>query len=183
MSTDCTVIATKAVYKALAQAELVYGCKFPIGEILFNLKGRAAGQVRYPVNGFVRSLPEMRFNFELLKENLDDFVREVIPHECSHLVVYRLYTLKKLNTRGRPKPHGLEWKSVMRDVYDLQPRVTHSFNVKKAESQKFTYLCGCSGKTHHLSVIRHNKVRRQVSNYLCRSCGQVLEHQTVNIMQ
>ena len=175
MSNDLHQIATDTVYKALAKASSFYGCDFPVGDILLNLKGRAAGQVRYPVNRRNHALPEIRLNLELMKDNLNAFIQEVIPHECAHLVVYRLYSLKKLNTRARPKPHGKEWKAVMLNVYSLQPTVTHSFEIKANVSKKFEYYCGCDNKTHHLTIIRHNKIRRQVANYMCRRCGQALQ--------
>ena len=178
---ETTIIA--AVHDALAQAEKFYACKFPIGKILFNLKGRAAGQVRFPVNSFQGALPEMRFNLLLLNENFDEFLKEVVPHECAHLVVYRLYSLKALKLRSRPKPHGIEWKSVMHNVYGLKPRVTHSFDVQKLDTKRFNYCCGCDDKTHHLSLIRHNKIQRQVSNYLCRGCGEALKPFQVSVEQ
>lgn len=176
LSNDLLQIASDAVYNALAKAESIYECEFPVGDIRLNLKGRAAGQVRYPASGWRHALPEVRLNLELMKENLNAFIQEVIPHECAHLVVYRLYNLKKLNTKVRPKPHGKEWQAVMLNVYSLQPTVTHSFDVKKNDTQKFQYRCACIDKAHHLSIIRHNKIRRQVANYLCRACGQALKY-------
>lgn len=178
LTNDLLQIACDAVYNALAKAESIYGCEFPVGDILFNLKGRSAGQVRYPASCRNHALPEIRLNLELMKDNLNAFIQEVIPHECAHLVVYRLYSLKKLNTRARPKPHGKEWKAVMLNVYALQPVVTHSFEIKASASKKFQYYCGCDNKTHHLTVIRHNKIRRQVANYMCRHCGQALQEST-----
>lgn len=165
---------TEAVYRALAQAEDVYRCHFPIGNILFNLRGRSAGQVRYPVTHKRGILPEMRFNPQLLLENADTFIREVVPHECAHLVVYHLYASRKTKEGHKPKPHGKEWKSVMLDVYGVEPRVTHSFDVKRVESKKFNYACACDNKIHRLSVIRHNKILRKTARYSCRVCGETL---------
>lgn len=171
---DFFQIATQRVYTCLAKAEAFYQCTFPVGDVLFNLRGRAAGQVRFPINSKKSSLPEVRFNPVLLKNYGEEFITEVVPHECAHLVVYRLFQLKKYKSKMKPKPHGSEWKFVMQELYGVKPRVTHTFDVKGATIKRFPYSCACEGKTHQLTVIRHNKVLKQASNYLCKSCGEKL---------
>jgi SprT protein len=167
-------IAKDSVYSCLVKAEKYYQCTFPLGEVLFNLRGRAAGQVRFPINSKKDDLPEIRFNPYLLNIYGEEFINEVVPHECAHLVVYRLYQLKKYKSKIKPKPHGAEWKFVMQEIYGLKPRVTHTFEVKVSTMKRFPYSCACHGKIHQLTVIRHNKVIKQASNYLCRRCGEKL---------
>ncbi len=172
--TDYSQIAINRVYSSLAKAENYYQCSFPVGEVLFNLRGRAAGQVRFPIASKKNVLPEIRFNQYLLNTYREEFINEVVPHECAHLVVYRLFQLKKYKSRIKPKPHGSEWQFVMQEIYGLKPRVTHTFEVKGATMNRFPYSCACDGKVHQLTVIRHNKVLKQRSNYLCKYCGEKL---------
>lgn len=164
------------VYSCLYQAEQFYGAEFPVSAISFDLKGRAAGQVRFPVNKqlFSRNLPLIRFNADLLKQNAEPFISEVVPHECAHVIVYHRYTQKFALKKHRPKPHGIEWQTVMRDVFNLEPRVTHNFALQTSKARLFNYQCSCEQKIHQVSVIRHNKMKRGVTRYLCRACGSPL---------
>lgn len=164
-----------------------YDCSFPVGEVNFNLRGRAAGQVRFPIIqtkkrytlfGQVQeasSLPEIRFNPTILNLYKEEFIQEVVPHECAHLVVFRLFQLKKLPSKQKPKPHGREWQSVMRELYGVEPRVTHQYEVKTSAIKRYSYCCACVDKVHQLTVIRHNKIRRNLSQYKCRRCGEILK--------
>ena len=43
-------------------------------EVLFDLRGQAAGQANYRAN-------RLRFNYELLKNYKDEFVDQTVPHE------------------------------------------------------------------------------------------------------
>ena len=81
-------------------------------------------------------LQQNRLNFHpiLYKENSEVFIREVVPHEVSHLLVWILF--------GRVQPHGKEWQSVMRGVFDCSPSATHQFDVKRV-SRSFSYKCDC----------------------------------------
>jgi len=171
---DYSQITEDYVYSSLAKAEDFYKCTFPLGEVLFNLRGRAAGQVRFPIHSQKVDLPEIRFNPHLLNIYGEEFINEVVPHECAHLVVYRLYQLKKYKSKIKPKPHGTEWQFVMQEIYGLKPKVTHTFEVKASTMKRFPYSCACDGKLHQLTIIRHNKVLKQASNYLCRRCGEKL---------
>jgi len=173
-TTDYSRIAIDHVYASLAKAESYYQCTFPVGEILFNLRGRAAGQVRFPLKSSKNNLPEIRFNPHILSSYREEFIKEVVPHECAHLVVYRLFQLKKYKSKVKPKPHGSEWKFVMQEIYGLKPRVTHTFELEASAMKRFPYVCSCEGKVHQLTVIRHNKVLKQSSNYLCKRCGEKL---------
>lgn len=165
-------MAEEAVKLALEEAEKFYNQLFRLKRVSFSLKGRAAGQVRFPLNK--KDLPEIRLNAAILEKNPEQFLKEVIPHECAHLVVYQLYISKGRSLSVRPKPHGKEWQSVMRKVYGLEPKVTHNFEIEKSKRKSFSYICACEDKIHQLSIIRHNKVLKNRSNYLCRKCGVVL---------
>ena len=165
-----------AVFACLAEAGKYYQQSFPIGNIRFDLKGRSAGQVRFPFaqKSSSENLPVLRFNAALLEQNRDAFIEEVVPHECAHIVVYHLFHQSGRLKKYRPKPHGIEWQTVMRDVFKLDARVTHNFTVATAPSKVFLYKCACDGKQHQLSLIRHNKMTRGAVRYLCKRCGDQL---------
>jgi SprT protein len=123
---------------------------------------------------FGSTLPLMRFNKVLLESYAEDFINEVVPHECAHVVVYHLNRSAFHSGSKRPKPHGIEWQSVMRDVYRLEPKVTHNFALTSSESRQYSYVCGCVQRIHRISIIRHNKIKRGRARYLCKGCGDAL---------
>lgn len=143
-----------------------FGINAPHADILFNLRGRSAGQLRFNKTGRQRDFC-LRFNGSLLDQNRSDFFNEVIPHEVAHLFAYIVYGTKI-------KPHGKEWRDIMATVFGLAGRVTHNFDVPPQTRKLFNYACGCEGKAHELTAIRHNRVRQNKANYRCRVCAEVL---------
>jgi SprT protein len=104
----------------------------------------------------------LQFNASLLRANQEHFLLQTVGHEVAHLVVWA-------RTRMRVKPHGAEWKAVMR-VFGLETRATHDYDVsmlRRARSP-FVYRCGCPGDIH-LGSLRHKRVARGVT-YFCRRC-------------
>ncbi len=156
------------VKECLSLAEDQYQRKFDYRAVHVNIRGRAAGQIRYENPSVSNVLPLLRFNPYLLERYKESFVEQVVPHECAHLVAYALYGIKI-------KPHGAEWKSLMRDLYNQTPAVTHHFDMPQKARKTFAYQCACPGLDHSLSVIRHNKILRQKARYLCKNCGSALE--------
>ncbi|WP_416886485.1 SprT family zinc-dependent metalloprotease [Marinospirillum sp.] len=137
-------------------AETYYLRAFPRPEVTLNLRGRSAGVAEGHLN-------RLRFNQQLLLENRQDFIRQVVPHEVAHLLSWQLYG-------RRIQPHGHEWRSVMEGVFKQPAHRTHTFDVRQAARQEFIYHCACADREHHLTVRRHNKIRRG-QGYLCRLCG------------
>lgn len=155
------------VDQSLAVATQYFHKEFSCEQVSFDLKGRAAGQlVRSKSRCFGGRTERLRFNSYLLEAYGDEFIDQVVPHECAHLVAYRVYG-------SQIKPHGAQWRYVMSEVFGLEPSVTHSFEVQVARRLKrFDYRCECHGKLHQLSSIRHNKVIRGKANYICKECRQ-----------
>lgn len=159
---------TRKVDACLALAERAFNQSFPYQNIRYDLRGKAAGQLVMSRRAFRRTKPEFRFNKAMLERYGQEFIDQVVPHECAHLVAFSVYGTQI-------KPHGREWKSVMREVYGLEPAVTHQFEVQSARDiKRYSYACACEGKEHALSSIRHNKVVKGTANYLCKSCQQLL---------
>ena len=104
----------------------------------------------------------MNFHPLLFKDNIDAFLSDVVPHEVSHLLVWVLF--------GRVQPHGKEWQSIMRSVFNCTPNATHQFDVKRV-ARIFHYVCDCD--TYALSTRRHNNILKG-AQYKCRKCQALL---------
>ncbi len=148
---------TRRVSECISHANLTLGTDFAVPAIRFDIRGKTAGMA-------LLQRWQLRFNPVLLAENPDAFIEEVVPHEVSHLIVFARF--------GRVRPHGKEWQAVMSQVFDVQPKTTHSFDIKSVEGKTFPYHCQCD--VIPLSVRRHNKVQRQQVQYMCRRCKQPL---------
>lgn len=135
-------------------------------EIRFDLRGTAAGQVRMRSGSAL-----IRYNTALLNLHPTQFIAETVPHEVAHVVAFTKHG-------GRIRPHGGEWQAVMRH-FGVEPSRCHRFDVSRLRTrslQRFLYRCGCG--SHEISSIRHNRIRRQGTVYLCRRCRQPLRHET-----
>ena len=154
-----------AIRQAEKQARRFYGINLPEAAIDFSLRGRCAGQARVDRGGETC----LRINQQLLAENLDDFLRNTIPHEVAHLVV----NWQARKKRQRPRPHGPEWQAVMRQCYGLKALRCHSYQTTPARvvPRAFLYSCNCS--EHRLTSIMHNRILRSY-RALCRSCKSPL---------
>ncbi|XKH59722.1 SprT-like domain-containing protein [Halomonas sediminis] len=126
--------------------------------VWLDLRGAGAGQANMKRGG-------LRFNRLLLEDNRLAFFEEVIPHEMVHWLVFHLENGPRL------KPHGREWKTVMRELFGLVPRVTHRFDTRRVRSTPFRYRCGC--REHALTRRRHTFVL-QGGYYRCRFCAETL---------
>ncbi|PJX14977.1 metallopeptidase [Halomonas sp. 141] len=149
--------ARERVAEALARCREVYPT-LPTPGVWFDLKGAGAGQAHWGRQG-------LRFNPVLMAANRMAFFDEVIPHEMAHWLVFHLANGTRL------KPHGREWQTVMRDLFGLEPRVTHRFDIGQAQSRPYRYRCAC--QTHAFTARRHALVVKG-QRYRCRHCHQTL---------
>lgn len=155
-------LATERTGALLAAAAQHYRTPIPRPLIRFDLRGRAAGQVRI----HQARTWEIRYNPTLLAQNPEDFLAQTLPHEVAHLVVYRLF--------GRQiRPHGPQWRAVM-TFFGAPPERCHRYDltgVSTRSVRRYDYRCGC--RVHRLSSIRHNRIGAG-GVYLCRHCGEAL---------
>lgn len=131
--------------------------------VTFDLTGRAAGQYRVDRNG-----RRIRYNPYLFAKYFDDNLDNTVPHEVAHYVVDCLYRCRRV------RPHGEEWKRVMRAL-GARPHATARYDlsgVPVRRQQRFMYRCSCG--EHALSSVRHNRIRNQRAAYSCRACGSSL---------
>lgn len=125
--------------------------------ISFDLVGTTAGRAH-------QDKRHVQLNAVLLTENLDEFEKQIIPHELAHLLVMHLY--------GFSGGHGDEWKHTMRRL-GLTPDRTHSLDVTNARTvpRMSGYACGCG--PCEISTKMHNKIRRG-AKFTCQKCRKRL---------
>lgn len=146
------------VEQAIKLANKSLNKRFSTPKVTFNQRGKIAGSAHL-------QKWELRFNPILLAENPQAFLQQVVPHELAHLIVFKLF--------GRVRPHGREWQTIMRTIFNVEPQTTHNFDISSVQSASFIYYCDCS--EYPLTIRRHNKVLRGQASYHCRKCKQRLQ--------
>ena len=178
----------------LALAEKHFRRAFTLDNVQFNLRGRAAGQFRAKPKRVANKLfsgaavyeTHLRFNNALLEQYGAKFISDTVAHEVAHFVVYELYsrTAHRSNSVSRRdlgngkqiKPHGIEWRSVMVEVFDADPSVTHDYKVEPAyKKSQHAFSCECPGRVHQLGPVRFKRVTQQQTRYVCKTCKQELQ--------
>ena len=129
--------------------------RFKRPAVQLNLRGETAGQA-WPERNL------LRLNKVLLEENRQHYLEHTLGHEVAHLIAEKVYG-KKI------RPHGMEWKYVMEQVFNLPANRTHSYDIRRASKRPFEYHCSCPGKTIHLSAIRHKRALKGTI-YQCTHC-------------
>jgi len=135
-------------------------------KISFDLRGSIAGKAR----GF----SHIFYNLSLMKENWEDFWENTIPHEAAHSVVSKLNYLGFLRDNyGIVKPHGKEWKAVMRK-FGCEPERCHNYDVSNCGgwSRPFVYKCECN--EHKLTNVMHKRIKSGDGRF-CRRCKATLK--------
>lgn len=137
--------------------------------VKFTKRGNCAGVYYY--NRFENGI---NFNLKLLIENQDEFIKNVVPHEYCHYVNHFIASANP-NSLKTLKPHGKEWKSLMRFL-GLEPKVSHQYKVPAQKIYK--YLCGCPdgvlvGPIINKKISLTKKTQRK--KYSCKKCGTILD--------
>lgn len=162
---------TDAVIRAARSLCASHGAVSPCPEIRFNLRGQAAGQVQWRGRG----QPLLRYNLAFARRQPEEFLATVVVHEVAHLVTFACF--------GRTRPHGREWRSVMRFLGIARPQRCHDFPLDPQtgrRQRRWSYQCDC--RVHQLSTTRHNRARSGTARYRCRSCGTALRHNTDEVL-
>jgi SprT protein len=159
---DVKVFAESNVKKALDIGFSKLKVNIPFEGVKFFKKSRAAGYVVPSQNNVVY------LNLELLKRNMEHFERDTIPHEVAHLLAHRL------NNNPREGHHGKTWKTIMSNVFGVDPCRCHSLDTTGVgrKTKKFKYICAC--KKHLLSLQAHKKIENQSYIFRCRDCKKTL---------
>lgn len=153
------------VEECFRQAEDVLGMVFPRPEVSFNQRGPVAGTAIVPPAG--AKLQKLRFNRIFLEDETEDFLRLIVPHEVAHLITASLY--------GRETDaHGEEWSGIMRDVFTLDPKPCHNYDVRRATGCHYAYGCACPGNIYHFPLRRHRELLLGDSSLRCKRCQELL---------
>lgn len=148
----------RQLQRDLHKANSFFNKQFIAPTISYAVRGMKAGVAYLQQN-------EVRFNPVLLLENGQDFIKQVVPHELAHILVYQHF--------GRVQPHGKEWKMMMEQVLNVPAETYHCFDTTNVSGQSFNYRCQC--QTHPLSIRRHHAILHKKRVYLCRKCKSPLE--------
>lgn len=132
--------------------------ELPRPRVWCDLRGKSAGQAHFRRGG-------LRFNPVLYDENRRAFLAEVVPHEMAHWLVHHL------DEGPTTRPHGHEWRTVMRRLFACEPKVTHRFDVARSSRAPHRYRCAC--REHFFTARRHG-LAEGGSRYRCRRCAQTL---------
>jgi len=150
----------------LQQCQQHFNQPFKPIEIRFDLRGKTSGM--YVVKNKQQYL---RFNPLIFSKYFEDNLCNTVPHEVAHYVSHVLFGIKNI------RPHGKEWKSIMQ-ILGAEPRVTGNYDLSGIpfkRQRRFRYICNCM--THELTTIRHNRIVKNKSRYICRKCNGKLIQQ------
>lgn len=146
------------------------GCKIPI---YFNSRFTAKlGRARmfYTHNKKVLSDFYIEFAAKIWPTTPEDCKRNTAIHEACHVIEAYLY-----GWHGG-KPHGVRWKTLMRQCGEKPER---TFKLKDVgcehlyrPQKRYVALCGCEGKKHNISAKRRGMIANNTRQYKCRICKQ-----------
>ena len=107
----------------------------------------------------------IKVNWTLYKQNQDDFLKQIVCHEISHLVDFQL--------NGRVVDgHGPKWQYVMRRL-GLPATKCHSYDVTSVRGVNivFEYKCPTCTKSYFVGSKDHYKVQGNKSiHFTCKRC-------------
>jgi SprT protein len=155
----------EATCATIGQAAELFDCGFAEIPVTFELRGRAAGM--YVVRGGRRLI---RYNPYIFAKYFNDNLVNTVPHEVAHYVTDVLYGLRRV------RPHGPEWRAVMRAL-GAEPAATCRYDldgIPVRRQRRYSYQCGCM--THSVSAVRHNRIQGGLARYHCRHCQTRLSY-------
>jgi SprT protein len=155
----------EATCATIAQATELFGRGFAEIPVTFELRGRAAGM--YRVRGGQRVI---RYNPYIFARYFTDNLVNTVPHEVAHYVTDVLYGLRRV------RPHGPEWRAVMR-AFGVEPVATCRYDldgIPVRRQRRYSYRCGCM--THSVSAVRHRRIQDGRMRYHCRRCRSPLSY-------
>lgn len=138
-----------------AKANGYFGRDFPLPDVKVNGKGTDGGKAYLDLN-------QLKFNKVLFDENYDLYMSNYIPHEVAHLIAHQMYG-------SDIKPHGDEWKSVMRDVFGVEPTTTHQMDTRRAANLPYIYTCECPDRIIPISKRVHT-LMQEGDIRTCKKC-------------
>ena len=165
MDTTTVKQAIIARIDELTRIATYMGLRYPAKTIHdFSLRGRCAGQYVYSYIGVTTSFTKsvLRWNLDIAKNNLQDYLNTTVPHELAHAIQKYHYPTSQ--------PHGAEWRRLCVALVGHELPRCHSFDVTLArKTKRYTYTCNCDSKTHNISSVIHNRIMKG-RYYRCNDC-------------
>jgi SprT protein len=129
-----------------------------------------AGEIRWQFNArfgakmgdafYAKKL--VRFSAPLWPRATPEQREQTVKHEACHLIAFDL--------EGYPaKGHGEHWAKCMRAA-GLDPKRCHSVDTTGVKGKMKRYPLKCDCRTHMVSVIKYNRIKRAFASYKCRLC-------------
>ena len=110
---------------------------------------------------------KIRLHHDLIKRYGELYLHDVVPHELAHAVVME-------QIKYRVLPHGKEYKSILEILEGrrIQPKQRPKYILQptKRVMKRHKYGCSCTNRTHALTPIRHNRIKRGTHLYTCKYC-------------
>lgn len=170
-------ILTKETRKYINIASREYDRSFKMPVISLKLRGGIAGIANY-TNWLIKYNPALYLRYT------EDFMTRTVPHEVAHLICDSIYKqvegpvlitgrITTFRRRRSIKPHGPEWKAVMRRLGVPVSQITrcHSYDtegIKNKRAKPYEYDCDCENPKR-VTITIHRRILRGAS-YTCRSC-------------
>ena len=122
----------------------------------------------------------LNFNPLYFSQNIEEFLRVVVPHEVAHATDKLVYGIRY--SGSKQIHHGKSWSYIMTAVYKLPAdRCCKLGDDYEKPIQRirnhFTYKCNC--RTHSVSSVVHNRIGKGMA-YRCSKCGCMLSFQGEN---
>ena len=152
-------------HQYIAQAVAAYSLSLEPMNILFDLKGRAAGMYRLKTTKGIKARA-IRYNPWIFAKYFDDNCQNTIPHEVAHYIVEQRF--------GWVKPHGSQWRAVMA-LFQVDASVRCDYDltgIPLRQSRRIDYQCEC--RLVPLTHYRHQQIQQGLSEYRCRECRAIL---------
>jgi SprT protein len=153
-------VVTAATMGRIGEAAQRYGVILHQVAVLYDLHGTSAGM--YCVRDGERWI---RYNPWIFARHFEENLRDTVAHEVAHYVVDRLFGRRGI------KPHGRQWRAIMRD-FGVEASVRHDWDIHGLplrRQRRFSYRCACT--EHLLTTVRHNRILSGRVSYHCRHCG------------
>lgn len=123
-------------------------------------------------------------NRVLLAENPEPMLRDTVAHEFAHVLVWWRYLRACRDSSSRevqrPRGHGPEWKSAMREIFGVEPLRCHRFDTSNTGARvqrRWAYRCGC--RSHLITTAKHRRIESGAS-YVCSDCDWELTRVTAD---
>ena len=176
----------REVQRYIEMASDLYKRSFAPIDVVFDIKGRAAGMYHsvstfnnktinnktisfLPLAIIRKRKPKIRFNPWLFAKYPEESWTNTIPHEVAHYIADSRYDFNNI------KPHGLEWRRIMQD-FGAEPLVYGDYSLEGIpvrRVRRFAYRCAC--RQVELTSIRHRRIQEDRQQYHCRHCSGSVE--------